>query len=187
MPSCAAPHPTSPAHGGCPLSVCGRPPATDLAASSVLALYPDGLVRAGDRDIDAGLTKLCDTLSVPDTSLNAACDTVLRTPADDRPADDITLLLARTRALDPDRIAGWEIAADPALVVHARKLAVEQFDAWGLWDLAFITELLVGELVTNAIRYGATPIRLRLIRDRRLIREVSDASSTAPHLRRSRA
>ncbi|MEU0839607.1 SpoIIE family protein phosphatase [Streptomyces sp. NPDC005962] len=174
---------------GPPLGVGGLPFETtemDLATDSVLALYSDGLVRSGDRDIDAGLTKLCDALSVPETSLNGTCDTVLRTLADDRPADDITLLLARTRALAPDRVADWDIAADPALVVHARKLAVEQLDAWGLWDLAFITELLVSELVTNAIRYGAAPIRLRLIRDRKLICEVSDASSTTPHLRRSR-
>lgn len=50
-----------------------------------------------------------------------------------------------------------------------------------------MTELVVSELVTNAIRYGAEPIRLRLIRDRTLICEVSDGSSTAPHLRRAHA
>jgi anti-sigma regulatory factor (Ser/Thr protein kinase) len=44
----------------------------------------------------------------------------------------------------------------------------------------------VSELVTNAIRYGGSPIQLRLIRDRALICEVSDASSTSPHLRRAR-
>ncbi len=44
----------------------------------------------------------------------------------------------------------------------------------------------MSELVTNAIRYGGVPIGLRLIRDRTLICEVSDASSTAPHLRRAR-
>ncbi|MFI0822095.1 SpoIIE family protein phosphatase [Streptomyces sp. NPDC021098] len=174
---------------GPPLGVGGLPFETtelDLAPGSVLALYSDGLVRSSDRDIDVGLTKLCDALSVPEVSLNAACDTILRALATDRPADDITLLLARTHALTPDRVASWDLDADPALVVQARKLAVEQLDAWGLWDLAFITELLVSELVTNAIRYGATPIRLRLIRDRKLICEVSDASSTTPHLRRTR-
>ncbi len=46
---------------------------------------------------------------------------------------------------------------------------------------------MVSELVTNAIRYGESPIQLRLIHDRALICEVSDASSTAPHLRRARA
>lgn len=58
---------------------------------------------------------------------------------------------------------------------------------WGLEKLVFTTELVVSELVTNAIRYGRPPSRLRLIRDRALICEVSDFSSTAPHLRRARA
>src|SRR5262249_34949683 len=94
---------------------------------------------------------------------------------------------ARTCALASDQVAAWDIPAEPALVERARKLAVEQLDAWGLWDAAFITELLVSELVTNAIRYGAPPIRLRLIRDATLICEVADASRRAPHLRRARA
>jgi hypothetical protein len=47
-------------------------------------------------------------------------------------------------------------------------------------------ELVVSELVTNAIRYGTGPIHLRLIKDRSLICEVSDGSNTAPHLRRAR-
>lgn len=46
---------------------------------------------------------------------------------------------------------------------------------------------MVSELVTNAIRYGAHPIRLRLIHDEAtLICEVSDTSPTAPHLRRAK-
>jgi two-component sensor histidine kinase len=45
---------------------------------------------------------------------------------------------------------------------------------------------VVSELVTNAIRHAAPPIRLRLIHDATLIVEVSDASSTSPHLRRAR-
>ncbi|MFF4725017.1 ATP-binding protein [Streptomyces mirabilis] len=44
----------------------------------------------------------------------------------------------------------------------------------------------MSELITNAIRYGSPPIHLRLNRDTALICEVSDASSTAPHLRRAR-
>jgi hypothetical protein len=53
--------------------------------------------------------------------------------------------------------------------------------------VAFTTELVVSELITNAIRYARSPIQLRLIHDRALICEVSDGSSTAPHLRRARA
>jgi anti-sigma regulatory factor (Ser/Thr protein kinase) len=54
-------------------------------------------------------------------------------------------------------------------------------------DIAFTTELVVSELVTNAIRYGGGgALQLRLIKDTVLICEVSDHSATAPHLRRAR-
>ena len=43
------------------------------------------------------------------------------------------------------------------------------------------------QMVTNAIRYGAFPIRLRLIRERGLIVEVFDGGYTSPHLRRASA
>ncbi|MFB8311803.1 ATP-binding protein [Streptomyces sp. NPDC055961] len=48
--------------------------------------------------------------------------------------------------------------------------------------------MVVSELVTNAIRYGAPPVYLRLLRDkdRALICEVSDGRETSPHLRRAR-
>ena len=39
----------------------------------------------------------------------------------------------------------------------------------------FVTELVVSELVTNALRYGEGEIRLRLLRDRTLVCEVWDA------------
>jgi anti-sigma regulatory factor (Ser/Thr protein kinase) len=72
------------------------------------------------------------------------------------------------------------------MVAGARKFAAGQLAEWGLDDAEYITELVVSELVTNAIRHAEPPIQLRLINDRTLICEVSDASSTAPHLRRAR-
>ncbi|MET7766660.1 SpoIIE family protein phosphatase [Streptomyces sp. NPDC005393] len=160
---------------------------TELSEGSLLALYTDGLVKSRDRAIDEGLDALCDALAQPAPSLDALCDTVLRTLLPGRPEDDIALLLARTRALGPDRVATWEIPADPAVVSQVRRNVTDQLMAWGLEKVVFTTELIVSELVTNAIHYGQPPIRLRLIRDRTLICEVSDASSTAPHLRRARA
>lgn len=103
-----------------------------------------------------------------------------------RPSDDIALLIARTNALNTDRTTTWDIPADPAAVAQARKDATAQLEAWGLDDAGFVTELVVSELVTNAIRYAEPPIQLRLIHDRNLICEVSDASATAPHMRRTR-
>lgn len=94
---------------------------------------------------------------------------------------------ARTHALASEHVAAWDIEPDVAQVAYARMVVVDQLDAWGLEETAFITELVISELVTNAIKYGEPPIRLRLIRDTSLICEVSDASDTTPHLRRARA
>ncbi|MBR8640459.1 ATP-binding protein [Streptomyces tuirus] len=71
-------------------------------------------------------------------------------------------------------------------MARARKDVSELLVAWGLVEEAFVTELVVSELVTNAIRYATGPIRLQLIKEQTLICEVSDGSSTAPHLRRAR-
>nr|WP_265584607.1 ATP-binding protein [Streptomyces antimycoticus] len=56
---------------------------------------------------------------------------------------------------------------------------------WNLEEAAFTTELVVSELLGNAIRHAVGPVRLRLMRNRALICEVADGSTTAPHLRRA--
>ncbi|MFE5888383.1 ATP-binding SpoIIE family protein phosphatase [Streptomyces sp. NPDC002285] len=174
---------------GPPLGLGGLPFETvevELPEGSLIALCTDGLIRARDRDADAGLTALRQILARPATSLEATCDTVLEALLPSRPDDDIALLLARTRALGTDRVATWDLEADPAVVARARSDVSRQLAAWGLENLEFTAELVVSELVTNAIRYGRSPISLRLIHDRTLLCEVSDASSTTPHLRRAR-
>jgi anti-sigma regulatory factor (Ser/Thr protein kinase) len=50
-------------------------------------------------------------------------------------------------------------------------------------DLVPGAELIVSELVTNAVRYAEGGIGLRLIRDDALTCEVTDSTSAAPHLR----
>ncbi len=96
------------------------------------------------------------------------------------------LLLVRTRRLDEEDVVTWDLPSDPAVVGTARSLAARQLATWGLDEASFVTEMVVSELVTNAIRYAQGPIRLRLIRDRVLTCEVSDGSTTAPHLRYAR-
>ncbi|MCM2414299.1 ATP-binding protein [Streptomyces sp. RKAG290] len=99
--------------------------------------------------------------------------------------DDVTLLLARTRTVAEQDTATWEYPADPAAVHEARADVSAQLAAWGLEELMFATELIVSELVTNAIRYAGGPVALRLIRDRVLVCEVADPSNTQPRLRRA--
>ncbi|MGP3982403.1 SpoIIE family protein phosphatase [Streptomyces sp. KR80] len=158
----------------------------DLPEGSLLALYTNGLIESAGRDVDDGLALLSNALARPTPSLDETCDAVLHDLLPERPTDDIALLLARTRALDADQVARWDLPADPAVVSYARRQASDRLAAWGLDEAAYVTELVVSELVTNAIRYGGSPIQLRLIRDTTLICEVSDGSNTAPHLRRAR-
>jgi anti-sigma regulatory factor (Ser/Thr protein kinase) len=97
--------------------------------------------------------------------------------------EDATLLVARTRLLDRNQFTQWELPPDPAAVATIRTAVSKQLRDWGLDDLAFASELIVSELVTNAIRYVGGPIQVRLIRDRTLICEVSDTGHTTPNLR----
>ena len=99
------------------------------------------------------------------------------------PEDDVALLVARTRALDNRQVANWQLPADPAIVSQMRSAVGEQLLTWGLDDTAETTELLVSEMITNAIRHAHEPIEVRLMLDRTLICEVSDGSSTSPRLR----
>ncbi|MEU9265952.1 ATP-binding SpoIIE family protein phosphatase [Streptomyces sp. NPDC048251] len=158
----------------------------ELPEGSLLALYTDGLVESRDHDVDAGLDGLRQALVRPAPSLEEICDHVIETLLPTRPDDDVALLLARTHALGAGQVATWDLAAEPAAVARARSDVSRQLSDWGLEELGFTAELVVSELVTNAIRYGQPPIRLRLIHDRTLLCEVSDGSSTTPHLRRAR-
>ncbi|MCT9137788.1 ATP-binding protein [Streptomyces violarus] len=94
--------------------------------------------------------------------------------------------MARTRVLAPECVATWDIPADPAAVASVRGRASRQLADWGLEEMSFTTELILSELVTNAIRYGREPITVRLLKDRTLVCEVADGSSTSPHLRRAK-
>ncbi|MFF4403005.1 SpoIIE family protein phosphatase [Streptomyces sp. NPDC001262] len=172
---------------GPPLGVDGLPfeaAELDLPEGSRLVLYTDGLVRGADHDLSAGMRALGDTLaSRAGRTPQETCDAVLHALAPERPRDDVALLVARTRLLEPDRIAAWDVPADPAAVARVRNAATRRLAEWGLEELSFTTELILSELITNAVRYAASPIRLRVLRGHSLVCEVSDASSTAPHLR----
>ncbi|MFE0603338.1 SpoIIE family protein phosphatase [Streptomyces sp. NPDC058892] len=173
---------------GPPLGLGGLPFETAefrLPEHSTLVLYTDGLVDGRHRDVDVALDRLRHALSHPDRNPQDTCRAVIEAVAPDHPDDDIALLVARTRTVPADRIATWDMSPDPSLVSGIRGAATRQLAAWGLDELGFAAELVLSELVTNAVRYGSEPIRVRLIHDRALICEVSDGSNTAPHLRRA--
>ncbi|MEU6672051.1 SpoIIE family protein phosphatase [Streptomyces sp. NPDC046727] len=173
---------------GPPLGLGGLPfeaVETDLPEGSQLVLYTDGLIEDRYRDVDRVLDQLREALAHPQRSPEETCQVVLNSVAPAHPRDDIALLVARTHALDPARIASWDLPPDPALVGEVRAGAMRQLADWGLDEAAFAAELMLSELVTNAIRHGSGPVRVRLLLGRTLICEVSDTSNTAPHLRRA--
>ncbi|WP_174843303.1 SpoIIE family protein phosphatase [Streptomyces ardesiacus] len=171
---------------GPPLGLGGLPFETTelrLAEGSRLVLYTDGLVEDRAHDIDVGLEHLRRALETSGETPEETCRTVLDARLPDRPGDDIALLVARTRTLGPDQVAEWDVPNDPEAVGEVRSQVTRRLGEWGLDELVFTTELILSELVTNAIRYGGETVHVRVLRDRSLICEVFDSSSTSPHLR----
>ncbi|MFD9502609.1 SpoIIE family protein phosphatase [Streptomyces sp. NPDC060035] len=175
--------------GGPPLGLGGLPFETldvQLPENSRLVLYTDGLVEDRTRDIDEGLELLRGTLAdYADRTPEETCEAVLRVMVPSRASDDIALLVGRARRLAAQDVADWEVPSDPAAVSRVRAEVSRKLAEWDLSEEAFTTELILSELVTNSIRYATGPIRVRLVRERTLICEVSDRSSISPHLRQA--
>ncbi|MFJ4776099.1 SpoIIE family protein phosphatase [Streptomyces sp. NPDC088762] len=171
---------------GPPLGLGGMPFETaelHLAEGSQLVMYTDGLVEQRTRDIGEGMELLRSALAHPGRDPHESCRAVLAAMLPSRPTDDVALLIARTRTLGPDRVAQWDVPFQPSGVGVVRNLAAAKLEEWGLDELAFTTELILSELITNAVRHGSAPVRVRLLHDHVLTCEVWDGSSTAPHLR----
>lgn len=152
---------------------------TVLEPGSILVLY------SGSRGLldKPGTRPLSEVLNPQDRPLRALCDAlVYNFPAPE--LDGAVVLLARTGSFASEHQATWELAHDLRDPAAARALARGQLAAWGLPDDTVHTmELVVSELVTNAVRYGTAPVSLRLIRTASLTCEVNDTSPSAPHLR----
>ncbi|MFH8348512.1 SpoIIE family protein phosphatase [Streptomyces sp. NPDC018045] len=174
---------------GMPLGVGGEPfeeTEVELPDGALLALYTDGLVESRDHPLDEGLRAFQTALSEAGRPLEDACDHVLNALDTRHGEDDIALLMARVHGLPKDSVGDWNLAPEARSVSRARELARDQLTDWGLEALVDTTELLVSELVTNALRHGHGEIRLRLLLDRTLVCEVWDADLAQPRRRRAR-
>lgn len=171
---------------GLPLGIGGLPFESvelHLPEGSRLVLFTDGLVERRDQDIDTGLDVLRQTLARADQTPEETCDAVLDVLLPPVQSDDIALLVARTRVLGSEQVAQWDIESDPAAVSRVRAALSPLLAEWGLENLRETTELILSELITNAMRHGVGPIKVRLLRDHTLTCEVYDHSLTSPHLR----
>ncbi|MFJ4033992.1 SpoIIE family protein phosphatase [Streptomyces griseoluteus] len=174
---------------GMPLGVGGEPfeeVEVELPEGALLALYTDGLVESRDHPLDEGLQAFVQALTDPSRPLEDVCDHVLNSLHTRHGEDDIALLMARVQGLPTESVGDWTLPREPRSVGRAREYARAQLLSWDLEPLVDTTELLVSELVTNALRYGEGEIRLRLLLDRTLVCEVWDAGLVQPRRRRAR-
>ncbi|GAA2783347.1 ATP-binding SpoIIE family protein phosphatase [Streptomyces showdoensis] len=166
----------------------------DAPAGATLLLYTDGLVESRLRDVWTGIEQLRERLAAtaqltgPDHSppLEALCDDVLDMLGPGDRDDDIALLAARFDGIAPSDVAYWFLEPEDAAPGRARRLARRALERWGLEELSDSVELLISEVVTNAVRYAERPVTLRLLRTDVLRCEVGDDSPQLPRQRRAR-
>ncbi|MFD5844753.1 ATP-binding SpoIIE family protein phosphatase [Streptomyces chartreusis] len=149
-----------------------------------LVMCTDGLVEMRGEDIGVGLATLCESAAHPAASMDDACDTIIRAlNTRGGRKDDVALLMARLNGIEPDDVAAWRIGLDPEEVGRARAVVREQLHDWGLARLTDHAELMVSELVTNAVRHShGRPVELRLVRGDTLLCEVEDDDHDLPTL-----
>ncbi|MBG0815781.1 SpoIIE family protein phosphatase [Planomonospora sp. ID82291] len=175
---------------GLPLGIGNDPVETaslTLPHGSVLALYTDGLVESRDRDIDEGIGALrhllSDRIEELGKDLEEVCDLTVGAQRLGHERDDIALLLARVHELSENEVAVLALPPDTRSAAKARTFVRATLAEWGLESVADGAELMVSELVTNAVRHGEGPVGLRLLRGPSLVCEVADRSLAMPVMR----
>ncbi|MFH0515739.1 SpoIIE family protein phosphatase [Streptomyces sp. M41] len=149
-----------------------------------IVMCTDGLVEMRGEDIGVGLATLCESAAHPAAAMDDACDTIIRAlNTRGGRKDDVALLMARLSGIAPQDVAEWRLPLDPAQVLRARAVVREQLYDWGLSRLVDSAELMVSELVTNALRHShSRPVELRLVRGDTLLCEVDDDDHDLPTL-----
>ncbi len=173
-----------------PLGIGASPIASrtlSIEDGSLLVMYTDGLVEKRTEDIDTGLAGLQKIFGPgsPDEPLDDLCRRTLAGVYDDHQRDDIAILIARLRRIEPDRHVSWNLTPKLTAARRARSLIKRPLRQWGLTELIPVTELVVSELVTNAVRYAQSKISLRLVLEGGLFCEILDDSAAVPRLRQA--
>ena len=159
----------------------------EIDDGSLLVLYTDGLVEDRHRDIDDGLTHLREIFGpgATERSLDDLCRAAMAGVFAHHQRDDIAILIARLSRIAADHHISWTLPHELVSAGQARALLRDPMERWKLHDLLPTTELLVSELVTNAIVYAEGDVTLRLVLARTLVCEVLDSSAALPRHRRA--
>jgi len=191
-----------------PLGVGGLPFGSDdftLAPGEGLLLYTDGVVEHRQLPFDRGLQELSRALESAGDDPAAMCDAAMSFSAGPLDDDRAVLALRATSADLP--YSSLFFTATPDAVGPVRRHIVGVLSGWGLDDQVELAELLVSEIVTNAVLHsvqhanplavaavgnggsgevGANPARIELAMragSRALWVEVRDSDVRLPRLR----
>ena len=155
-----------------------------LPVGSILAFYTPSILPAapcGDPRDEGPLRRILADAQRP---LQDLCDDVVYSLRDCPRSGDSVLVLLRTRTFPAEQAATWRFGRELEEARRARGHLRDKLAAWNVDDdTAQSAELVISELVTNAIRYGAPPMWLRIIKDLSISVEVHDGSPVSPRLR----
>ncbi|MGW7052814.1 ATP-binding SpoIIE family protein phosphatase [Streptomyces sp. NPDC054887] len=149
---------------------------------SHLVMFTDGLLKSRTEDLDVQLDRLRTAALGLSPGALAAGRLLDCAPTGAARFDEAVLLVAAGSPLPPGELREWDLPKDGPAASAARGLVTGQLAEWGLTELADACELVVSELVGNALRYGNGPGRLRLMRGERLVVEVSDTGPDLPQI-----
>lgn len=152
-----------------------------LPEEATLVLYTDGLVERRGEDIDVGIEALRGVLgNRAYGTAGELCEGAV-TELKERTEDDLVVLMARAVAMPGHCSDRRRLPPEPRSVSVARGWVRERLAAWGLGVLGETAELLISELVTNAVRHALADVELRLAKGATLVVEVVDDDERLPH------
>lgn len=160
---------------------------TDLLPGDVLVFYTDGLIERRDRALLDGLAALREVAAGATAVDAAGIGEELLARLADSPEDDVAVVVVRIPDLTDTsghggnvRSRRWQLPSEPASIARARHAVLRTCHAWELGDAAN-AELVVSELVANAVLHGWGRVTLRLHDTGEGLRiEVEDSNPTPP-------
>ncbi len=159
-----------------------------LVPGDVLVLYTDGLIERRTRPMKTGLERLLEICGDLDVNDAAGIGERLLAELGEEPEDDIALVVLRVpvpgepvEAGSGNRSRRWQLPGEASSIPRARALTTQVCSLWGLRQERH-AELVVSELVANAVLHGhgTVTLHLREAADAGLRIEVGDASPTPP-------
>jgi PAS domain S-box-containing protein len=158
-----------------------------LLPRDVLVYFTDGLIERRDRHLRDGMRALASVARGVTARDAAGIGEELLSRLADHPEDDVAVVVVRVP--DPSDGVGdaegprrrrWSLPSEPASIGRARHAVLRTCEAWGLGDAAN-AELVVSELVANAVLHGYGHVSLQLDETGDGLRiEVEDANPAPP-------